>query len=113
MTEEIKVFEEEMEQAADVSEENKDALKGAIEERFKQLQTQSMLLGAQTMAQVIIDKITVWERQPGKRTLNDHRRLIKDVKSFCETGVSRKVNHDGTTSSIEDDSVKLTEEVNE
>ena len=113
MTEEIKVLEEEMEQEADISEENKDVLKDAIEERFKQLQTQSMLLGAQTMAQVILDKITAWERQPGKRTLNDHRRLIKDVKSFCKTGVSRRVDHDGTTSSTEEDSTKLTEEVNE
>lgn len=112
MTDENKILEEEFE-SKDISEEDKDVLKGALEEQFKKIQTQSMLLGAQTMAQVILDKMAMWERQPGKRTLNDHRRLIKEIKGFCKTGVSRKVNPDGTTSPIEDDNTKLTEETNE
>lgn len=108
MTEENKILEEFAPEDGD-----KDTLKEAIEERFKQLQTQSMLLGCQTMCQVILDKIAVWEKQPGKRTLNDHRRLIKDLRQFCQTGVSRKVNPDGTTSLIEDDNTKLMEETDE
>ena len=95
----------------------KDPLKEALEEQFKKMQTQSMLLGAQTMCSVILEKMAVWEKQPGKRTLNDHKRLIKEIKGFCLTGVSKKVNLDGTTSPIEeindtDDSTKLTEEAN-
>ena len=114
MTEEIKELEEEMEQDIDISEDDKDVLKNALEDQFKKIRTQNMLLGAQTMAHVILEKMLVWEKQPGKRTLNDHRRLIKDIKQFCETGVSKKVNPDGTISSIdEDDNTKLTEEVNE
>lgn len=112
MTEENKVLEEEFE-TKDISEEDKDILKDALEEQFKKIRTQNLLLGAQTMAQVILEKMIVWEKQPGKRTLNDHRRLIKDIKQFCETGLSRKVNSDGTISPIEDDSTKLTEETNE
>ena len=112
MTEENKVLEEEFE-TKDISEEDKDILKDALEEQFKKIRTQNLLLGAQTMAQVILEKMIVWEKQPGKRTLNDHRRLIKDIRQFCEAGLSRKVNPDGTISPIEDDDTKLTEETNE
>lgn len=121
MTEENKVLNEEMEvdiKSEDISNDDKDPLKEALEEQFNKLRLQSMLLGAQTVSQVVLDKIAQWERQPGKRTLNDHRRLIKELKQFCEVGVSRQVNPDGTTSPIEedsntDDNTKLMEEANE
>ena len=120
MTEENKMLNEEMEvdiETADIAEDEKDPLKEALEEQFNKLRLQSMLLGAQTVSQVVLDKISQWERQPGKRTLNDHRRLIKELKQFCEVGVSRKINPDGTTSPIEednnaDDNTKLMEETN-
>ena len=111
MTEENKVLEE---QEVEISENDKDVLKDALEEQFKKMRTQNLLIGAQTMAQVILEKLVVWEKQPGKRTLNDHRRLIKDIRQFCETGLSKRINPDGTISSIdEDDNTKLTEETNE
>ena len=110
MTEEIKVLDE---QETEISEGDKDILKDALEEQFKKIQTQSMLIGAQTMAQVILEKMLVWEKQPGKRSLNDHRRLLKDIKQFCETGVSKKMNPDGTISPIEEDNTKLTEGTDE
>ena len=106
MTEENKTFKEEFE-------DKKDALQEAIEEKFKQIQRQNLLLGAQVSSQVILDKIAMWEQQPGKRTLNDHKRLIKDIKKFCETSVSKKVNPDGTVDSIEDNNTKLTEGTDE
>ena len=94
----------------EITEEAKDDLKIAIEEQFKKIQTQNLLLGAQTASSVVMNKIIAFEEQPGKRTLNDHRRLVKDIKAFCETALSRKVNPDGTTSPIEDDNTKLMEE---
>ena len=97
----------------EITEEAKDELKVALEDQFKKIQTQSMLLGAQAMCSTILQKITVFENQPGKRTLNDHRRLIKDLKKFAETGLSRTVNLDGTTSPIEEDNTKLMEESDE
>ena len=80
-----------------------DMLKKAVEDQLSKIRTQSLLLGAQTSCSVILQKIIAWDAQPGKRTLNDHRRLIKDIKSFCEVGVSRKVNPDGTTSPKDED----------
>lgn len=105
----ILIDEEEFE-SEEITEEAKDDLKVAIEEQFKKIQTQNLLLGAQTACSVVMQKIIAFEEQPGKRTLNDHRRLFKDIKAFCETGLSRKVNPDGTTSSIEEDNTKLMEE---
>jgi hypothetical protein len=108
MNEENNVIEDEL-----ITPEVKDELQVAITEQFEKIRLQNLLLGAQTSFSVIIQKITVWESQPGKRTLNDHRRLIKEIKQFCETGLSRKINPDSTISPIEEDSTKLMEEENE
>lgn len=87
-----------------------DQLKKAVEDQLSKIRTQSILLGAQTSCSVILQKIIAWDAQPGKRTLNDHRRLIKDLRQFCEVGISRKVNPDGTTSPKEENNTKLTDE---
>ena len=81
--------------------ETNDELKGAIEATLSKIRRQSMLLGAQVMLQTVLDKITAFERKPGSKSNNDHKRLIKDIKQFCETGLSRKVNADGETDPIE------------
>ena len=97
------------ETSPEVSEEK---IKEAVEETLSKVRSQSMLLGAQAICSVILEKIVKAESAPGKRTMNDYKRLIKDVKNFCTTGLSRKVNADGTTESI-DNNTKLMEESNE
>ena len=91
---------------------NNDELKTAIEETMEQIRTQSMLLGAQAMCSVVQQKIAVAMSKPGKRSLNDYKRLVKEIMEFCEVGLSRKVNLDGTTSPI-NDNTKLMEEADE
>ena len=81
-----------------------DPLKEAINEQLKKIQRQNLLLGAQTICHTVLEKILQAEMQPGKRTMNDYRRLVKDLKKFCETGLSRKVNTDGETEPIEEES---------
>jgi len=78
-----------------------DELKGAIQETMSKIQRQNLLLGAQAMCQTILDKIVAFERKPGSKSNNDHKRLIKDIKRFCEIGLSRKVNVDGETEPVE------------
>jgi hypothetical protein len=78
-----------------------DELKSLIEEQMEQMRTQSMLLGAQVFCRVILDKINAAMRKPGKRSMNDYKRLVKEIEDFCETGISRKVNPDGTTTPVE------------
>jgi hypothetical protein len=79
-----------------------DELKSAIEEQLSKIRRQSMLLGFQVAAKSVLDKITVFERTPGTKSNNDHKRLIKDIKKFCETGLSRTVNVDGETETVEE-----------
>lgn len=97
--EQMSLFEDEP--VEDVKPETKDELKEAIEATLSKIRRQSMLLGAQVMLQTVLDKITAFERKPGSKSNNDHKRLIKDIKQFCETGLSRKVNVDGETEPIE------------
>lgn len=80
-----------------------DALKDAIDAQLKKIQRQNMLLGAQTMCTVILEKIVTAMNKPGKRTMNDYKRVIKDIEQFCRTGISRKVNSDGETAPAEAD----------
>ena len=70
-------------------------LKDAVEAQFKRIQRQSTLLGAQAALQVVLHKIMAVETQPKKVSMNDYRRLIKDIKNFAETGLSRKIDIDG------------------
>lgn len=118
MSEENKTLLEQVESITPESDEQSsdktnDQFKEAVEEQLKKIRTQSMLLGTQTVCQVILQKIIAWEMRPGKRTLNDHRRLVKEIKSFCQTGISKRVNPDGTISSRDDDNTKLVEDTNE
>ena len=83
-----------------------DELKKAIEEQLSKIRRQNILIGAQTVCKVVLDKINAFERSPGNKSNNDHKRLIKDIKKFCETGVSRKVNADGETEPINEESTE-------
>ena len=98
--------EEEQKTPVETSEQRieEDPLKEAINEQLKKIQRQNLLLGAQTICHTVLEKILKAENQPGKRTMNDYRRLVKDLKKFCETGLSRKVNTDGETEPIEEES---------
>ena len=88
-----------------------DPLKEAIEEEFKKIQRQNLLIGAQTVCTVILEKIVTAMTKPGKRTMNDYKRLVKDVENFCRTGLSRKVNADGETEPVKEESVVADETV--
>ena len=97
-------------------EKTEDPLKEAIEEQLKKIQRQNLLIGAQTVCTVILEKIVTAMKQPGKRTMNDYKRLVKDIENFCRTGISRKVNADGETELVEEaisNNTKLMEETNE
>lgn len=88
-----------------------DPLKEAIEEQLKKIQRQNLLIGAQTMCTVVLEKIVTAMSKPGKRTMNDYKRLVKDIENFCRVGLSRKVNADGETEPIEEESVATDETV--
>lgn len=74
---------------------NDDELKGAIEEQLSKIRSQSMILGFRVACSTIRDKINAFERAPGNKSNNDHKRLIKDIKKFVEQGLARKMNENG------------------
>ena len=100
MNKEIKNEEQEVKTLDD------DKLKEAIQDQLKKIQTQNLLLGAQTICRVILDKIYAFESSDGKKSTNDYKRCLKDLKKFCETGISKKVNPDGTTEKITEETVQ-------
>lgn len=71
--------------------EQNDELKTAIEKTLDKIRSQGMLIGARVMLRTVLDKITDFERKPGSKSNNDHKRLIKDIKQFCERGLSRNI----------------------
>lgn len=81
-----------------------------LEDQFKQtlekVRLQNLLLGAQSVCSVVLDKIVVTKRKPGKISMNDYRRLVDEIESFCRTGLSRKVNQDGSVTKNEEESVQ-------
>ena len=90
--------------------EEKDDLTKAVEAQMEKLRRQSVLLGAQAICSTILQKITITMRKPGKKSYRDYERLIKDISDFCTTGMSRKVNLDGSVSPIEEEVNVNTEE---
>lgn len=82
----------------DVKDMSNDELKNAISESMNKLRLQAMYLGAQTMCSAVLQKIMVLENKQGKITMNDYKRLVKDIKGFCQVGLSKQVNNDGTVS---------------
>jgi hypothetical protein len=47
------------------------------------------------MCRVILEKIYTHKAKPGKKIYRDYERLVKDIQSFCETGLSRTLSDDG------------------
>ena len=92
--EQVSLFEEDTHESEHMPETN-DELKDAIEEQLSKIRSQSMILGFRVACQTILDKISAFERSSGTKSNNDHKRLIKDIKKFVETGLSRKMNENG------------------
>lgn len=98
----VELEEESLEMVDEQPKMSNDELKKAIDEQMSNLRRQSILIGAQTACSVILQKIYTASSKPGKKSYRDLERLIVDIQKFCETGVSRKINADGTTTPAEE-----------
>lgn len=85
----------------EANETSEDPFREAVEAQMRKIRRQSMLIGAQATCKIILDKIVSFKTKQGKPTMNDYKRLVKDIQIFCETGLSRKVNADGETEPVE------------
>ena len=78
-----------------------DELKEAIIERMQQIYNDGMIVGFQTACHTALNKIYTFESSQGKKSANDYKRCIKDLKTFFETGISRTANSDANVESEE------------
>ena len=91
-----------MEENKDVIEEqesnviNDEELKNAIEVQLSKIRNQAMVVGLKVACSAIQDRLDVFERSPGKKTNNDYKRLVKDIRKFVEQGLSNENVEDET-----------------
>ena len=69
---------------------NDNELKNAIEEQLSKIRNQAMVVGFRVSCSTIRDKINVFEKSPGKKSNNDYKRLIKDIKKFVDQALARE-----------------------
>lgn len=81
-------MDEEMKNESTIDEEE---LKKSVDEVLEKVRTQAMLLGARAMCVNIIHMIDEDLSKPGKRTMNDMKRIIKRVRDFCKVAVDHPV----------------------
>ena len=56
-----------------------------LKEELEKARLQGMSIGMKTISKVIYDKVVNVNRENSK---NDLLRVVKDIKSFCETGLA-------------------------
>lgn len=86
-----------------------DEFKNAVYERMRKIHSDGMIVGFQTACHTALNKIYEFERGAGKKSTNDYKRCIKDLKKFFETGLSRKMNSDEVTGSEENTEAETTQ----
>ena len=69
-----------------------DDFKELVYARMRKIYNDGMIVGFQTACHTALDKIYMFERSAGKKSTNDYKRCMKDLKKFFEVGISRKVN---------------------
>jgi hypothetical protein len=67
------------------------ALEEAMSKQFEKVRMAGMLSGAKGICGVIMQYIYQFNSSPGKKTLNDHRRLVKKINDFCSVSLSKKI----------------------
>jgi hypothetical protein len=87
----VELEEESLEMVDENSIMNPDELQKFFEDQLSKMRSQGMTIGVQTVCSVILQKIVTHMTKPGKKSYRDLERLIAEIKQFCETGMSRKV----------------------
>lgn len=70
--------------------------KDAVYAQMRKIHNEGMVVGFQTACHTALNKIYAFERSTGKKSANDYKRCIKDLKQFFEIGLSRNGKPDET-----------------
>lgn len=106
--EQLSLFEEEEVnvEETDGALEEEDGFREAVYTQMRKIHNEGMVVGFQTACHTALDKIYAFERSVGKKSANDYKRCIKDLKKFFEIGISRKMNTDEAEESTEAETVQ-------
>ena len=84
------------------------ALEETMKKQFEKVRMAGLLAGAKGIGGVVLQYINQFNHLPGKRTLNDYRRLVKKINDFCSVSLSKTI--DEETGEIVDVEQEETEE---
>ena len=90
------------EENAPETESKNDELTAAIEAQLEKIRLKNLLIGSQTMCDVILKKIFTFKNKQGKPTMNDYKRLVKDIQQCCETVIANNIDTDSATTATEE-----------
>ena len=80
------------------------ALEEAMKKQFEKVRMSGLLAGSKGICGVIVQYIHQFNNSPGKRTLNDYRRLVKKINDFCSVSLNKKVDEEtGEIVDVEND----------
>ena len=104
--ESVESVEEADEQAPPASELANDELKEAITTQMKKVQMAALLNGSKAICGVVLQYITEFQKQPGKKSANDYKRLIKKISNFCAVSLNKTVDDDGNIVDVKNEEAK-------
>ena len=83
------------------------ALEETMKKQFEKVRMAGLLAGAKGICGVVVQYIHQFNSSPGKRTLNDYRRLVKKINEFCSVSLNKKVDEEtGEIVDVEQEEVK-------
>lgn len=89
------------EQKTPVPEMTNEALKEAIDAQIKKVQMAALLSGSKAICGVVLQYITEFQKQSGKKSANDYKRLIKKISNFCSVSLNKTINENGDIVDVE------------
>lgn len=74
---------------------NVDLLHDEMSKQILKIRRQGMLIGAQTSAKAILEKMYVSVNKKSKVSYRDYVRLFDEIENFCVTALSRTLDENG------------------
>lgn len=91
------------EQSPPAAEMTDDALKEVIKTQLEKVRMAALLNGSKAICGVVLQYITEFQKQSGKKSANDYKRLIKKISNFCSVSLGKTVNENGDIVDIKND----------
>ena len=70
------------------------ALEEAMKKQFEKVRMAGMLAGAKGICGSVAQYIYQFNSSPGKKSLNDYRRLVKKINEFCSVSLRKKIDEE-------------------